>query len=215
MWWWIVVACAQTPATTHAGRPIAPVMSWQGAPWLEREGRAAEEGTDQLLAALKVAPGARVADLGCGTGFHARRLAKQVGPTGVVWCVDLQPEMLVEAEARAAAEGLGNLRTVQGETDRVPLPAGSVDLVLMVDVYHELSEPGAVQRSIRDSLAPGGRVALVEFRLEGQTARHIKTEHRMSADQAIREWTDAGFTLLERVDSLPTQHLLVFGPAGR
>ena len=211
--WWLLAACAPSPGT-HAGRPIAPVMSWQGWTWLEREGRAAEEGTDQLLAALDVPAGAAVADVGCGTGFHARRLAKEVGPQGVVYCVDLQPEMLARADTLAAAEGLVNVRTVLGYADRVPLAPASVDLVLMADVFHELSDPLPVLASLREVLAPGGRVALVEFRLEGVTASHIKIEHRMAADQAIREWTDAGFTLVERVDTLPTQHLLLFGVAG-
>jgi predicted methyltransferase len=101
---------------------------------------------------------------------------------------------------------------VRGAADAVPVPPGTIDLALVADVYHELSEPDVVLASLRAALAPGGRVAVVEFRLEGNSAAFVKPEHRMAADQVIREWTAAGFRLDGRVDTLPTQHLLLFAP---
>ncbi len=198
---------AASPPATYEGRPIADVMGWQGARWLEREGRAQEEATAALVRELGVAPGDVVVDLGCGSGFHARRLAARVKPGGVVYCVDLQPEMLVIAERLAVEAGLDNVRFVKGQPDRVPLPDGSADLLLMVDVYHELADPAGVLADLRRVLAPDGQVALVEFRREGNSAAHIKVDHRMSAAQIRREWTGAGFAVARRFDGLPSQHL--------
>ncbi|MBX2801536.1 MAG: methyltransferase domain-containing protein [Myxococcales bacterium] len=195
---------------TYEGRPIAQVMSWRGADWLERPDRAAEEATDRMLKRLRVKPGHTVVDLGCGSGFHARRLARLVGEQGQVICVDLQPEMLEIARRLASAEGLDNLRFVRGEPSRVPVVAGSVDVLLMVDVYHELAEPGPMLASIRASLKPTGRVALVEYRLEGATAAHIKRDHRMSTLQVRKEWEPAGFSLAGHFERLPSQHLFLF-----
>jgi ubiquinone/menaquinone biosynthesis C-methylase UbiE len=207
---WVAIAAA---ADTYEGRPIAPVMSAAGAPWLERDDRAAQEGTRKLLAALPVERGDTVVDLGCGTGFHARLLARAVGPTGTVYCVDLQQEMLDRAMALARAEGL-TLVPVLGSVREVPVPAGVADLVLLVDVFHELSDPAAMLASIRASLAPDGVAAVVEFRLEGESAAFVRREHRMAAAQVVREWTGAGFALAGRVDSLPVQHLLWFTSTG-
>lgn len=204
------LAWAGARPTHHLGRPIAPVMSWQGADWLERPDREREEGTRKLIARLDLAPGQVGVDLGCGSGFHARRMAREVGPDGVVWCVDLQPEMLTIAASRAEAEGLPQLRTLLGAEDHLPLPAGTADRVLLVDVWHEVPKPGPMLASIRQALAPGGTVAVVEFRREGDTALHIRPEHRMTADQVIAEWTAGGFVLADRYDGLPSQHLLIF-----
>jgi ubiquinone/menaquinone biosynthesis C-methylase UbiE len=210
---WLLATCSLADPPEYAGRPIAPVMSWRGATWLEREGREAEEQTARMLRQLPVEPGDTVVDLGCGSGFHARRLARLVGEQGTVHCVDLQPEMLTIARELADAEGLDQIRMVPGQPDRVPLPPGTVDLLLMVDVYHELADPAAMLRSMRESLADDGVVALVEFRLEGATAQHIKREHRMARDQVVQEWTAAGFELVERYDKLPSQHLFLFEAA--
>lgn len=199
---------------THDGRPVAPVMSAAGADWLERDGRAAQEATRRMLRALPVDRGDTVVDVGCGTGWHARWLARKVGPAGAVYCVDLQPEMLERAAALARADGV-SLVLVQGAVDHVPVPAGVADLVLLVDVFHELSEPVAMLASIREALAPGGVAAVVEFRLEGESAAFVRPEHRMAAPQVVREWTAAGFTLAGRVDTLPVQHLLWFAAAAR
>ncbi|MEO0602533.1 MAG: methyltransferase domain-containing protein [Myxococcota bacterium] len=201
-------------APQHEGRPIAHVMGWQGHAWLERESRAAEEDPDKLHTLLKVQPGQTVMDLGCGSGYHARRLARAVGPKGRVVCVDLQPEMLTIAEQHAKAAGITNIDFVRGAVAEVPVRPGSIDLALLVDVYHEFSEPGAMLASLKKALAPKGKVAIVEFRLEGTTASHIKVDHRMAKDQVVKELTKAGYALDRTDDGLPNQHLLVFGVAG-
>lgn len=200
-------ACA---SDDHEGRPIADVMSWRGAPWLEREGRAAEEDTATLIRRMKLKRGHTVLDLGCGSGFHARRIAKEIGPTGIVVCVDLQPEMLEIARQLATRDGIDNIRFVEGAPDRVPAETGTVDRLLMVDVYHELARPVPVLADIRRVLAPKGQVALVEYRLEGDTAAHIKQDHRMSVAQVQKEWLPAGFRLTETYQGLPSQHLFLF-----
>jgi ubiquinone/menaquinone biosynthesis C-methylase UbiE len=201
-------ASAEPP--TYQGRRIAEVMSYRGAPWLERESRVLEEDPDALMAALAVAPGATVADLGCGSGYYARRLAAAVGERGRVYCVDIQPEMLEIARRLAVEVGITNLELVLGAPDDPRLPAGALDLILLVDVYHELAEPAAMLARMRSALRPDGRIALVEFRLEGESAAHIKLEHRMSKEQVLREWLPAGFELAEQLESLPTQHLFLF-----
>lgn len=201
---WIGLALADAP--TYAGRPIAPFMSAEGAGWLERAERAAEEGTLRLLRQLRLRSHHTVVDLGCGTGFHARRMARKVD---TVFCVDLQPDMLARAAQLAAREGVA-LQLVQGSHDRIPLADDSADLVLLVDVYHELQEPRQMHAELLRVLRPGGTLAVVEFRLEGTTAAHIRSAHRMDAGQVERELTAAGFRLVERFDALPSQHLLRF-----
>ncbi|MEN0063170.1 MAG: methyltransferase domain-containing protein [Myxococcota bacterium] len=194
----------------HEGRPVAEVMGWQGHAWLERDNREAEENPAKLMALLKLKPGQSVLDLGCGSGYYARRMAREVGPKGTVYCVDLQPEMLTIAEQHAKEAGLTNLRFVQGAVDRIPLPDASIDLALLVDVYHEFSKPKEMLTDLGRVLGPKGQAAIAEFRLEGSSAAHIKTDHRMAADQVKLEWKKAGFTLKRFETKLPTQHLLFF-----
>lgn len=198
----------------YKGRQVAQVMSFRGAPWLEREGRAEEENTDALIAKLGLEPGQNVADIGCGSGFYSRRMARQIAPGGTVFGVDIQPEMLRFLAELAANEGIDNIVPVQGREDEPFLPAGEIDWVLLVDVYHEFQQPEPMLAGILESLAPGGRVALVEYRLEGESARHIKLEHRMSPQQVASEWGPAGFELVELWDELPTQHVFIFRAAG-
>ncbi len=211
------VAAAQTPEEpgVFKGRKIAEVMSYRGAPWLERAARIEEEHPDALMAALPIEVGMLVVDVGCGSGYYARRLAAAVGPEGSVLCNDIQPEMLDIAAWLAEKAGVTNMSTVLGTESDARLPEGEVDLILLVDVYHEFSEPEAMLESMRKALAPDGIVALAEFRLEGTSAAHIKVDHRMSIDQVMKEWLPAGYELIERVDSLPTQHLFLFRAAGR
>lgn len=202
----------QENAATYRGREIAPVMSWRGADWLERATRVAEEDPAALLRELAIEPGATVVDFGCGSGYYARRLARLVGAAGRVSCSDLQPEMLRIAEQLAAQEGLTNVSFSLAAADDPKLPPASADLILLVDVYHELAHPAAVLAGLRRALRPNGRVALVEFRLEGESAAHILPEHRMSVEQVLAEWLPAGFVLDRQVDTLPTQHLFFFRP---
>ncbi len=195
---------------TYKGREIADTMSFRGASWLERESRVAEEDPAALHALLPIEPGDTVVDLGCGSGFHARQMARTVGEDGFVLCVDIQPEMLEVAERLAEREGIENLSLIRSTENDPKLPPGEIDLILLVDVYHEIAQPEAMLEAMRGALAPKGVIALVEYRLEGDTARHIKPTHRMSTAQVMREWPPAGYELLERIDSLPTQHVFLF-----
>jgi ubiquinone/menaquinone biosynthesis C-methylase UbiE len=194
----------------YKGRRIANVMSYAGAPWLERSDREDEEAPAKLIAKLAVQPGQNIADVGCGSGYYSRRLAPLVAPTGKVYGVDIQPEMLRMLEEGARKEGITNIVSVQSAPDDPKLPAGAIDWILLVDVYHELQNPEPMLRKMRDALSPTGRVALVEFRLEGDTAAHILTEHRMSVEQVLAEWKPAGFELVELWEEMPTQHVFVF-----
>ncbi len=204
-------AAAQAkPNEEFKGRKIADVMSYRGAPWLERSTRIQEEDPDSMLAALPLSEGAVAVDMGCGSGYYARRLSEAVGSTGKVLCVDIQPEMLEIATQLANRNGASNIEMVLGTVTDPKLPEGSVDLILLVDVYHEFSHPEEMLEAMRKALKPSGIAALVEYRLEGDTAAFIKVDHRMSKKQVMKEWVPAGFELVERVDSLPSQHLFLF-----
>jgi ubiquinone/menaquinone biosynthesis C-methylase UbiE len=193
----------------YYGRQIATTMHYLGAPWLTRESRRREEECDTLLAALRIQPGQVVCDLGCGNGFYTIELARLVGPRGKVVAVDIQSEMLGLLKQRAAEEKFDNIEPVLGTPVDPQLAAGSLDLVLMVDVYHELSHPEAMLRAIRASLRPNGRVALAEFRGEDDRVP-IKPLHKMTKAQINKELTPNGFRLVEEFDKLPWQHLMFF-----
>ena len=197
----------------YMGREIAGVMGWQGAAWLERETREREERTDLLVAALDLKLGMTVADIGAGTGFLARRMAGVVGSGGKVLAVDVQPEMVRMLEALARRSGLAQIVPSLGAEDDVRLPAGSVDLAVMVDVYHELAWPFEVLQSIVRSLKPGGRVAFVEYRAEDDRVP-IKPVHKMSLAQIRREAAALPLVWERTIDSLPWQHLVIFRKAG-
>jgi ubiquinone/menaquinone biosynthesis C-methylase UbiE len=195
--------------TKYKGREIAVTMHYLGAPWLTRESRQREEDCAMLLAALDVKPGQTVCDLGCGNGFYTLQLARLVGETGKVLAVDIQPEMLRMLEERAKAEGVSNIELVHGTPIDPRLPEAGVDLILLVDVYHEFSHPQHMLRAMRKSLKPGGRVALAEFR-EEDPAVPIKPLHKMSKKQILKEFPPNGFKLVEQFDKLPWQHLMFF-----
>ena len=206
---------ARVPATPdgigkrYMGREIAGVMGWQGAAWLEREEREREERTDLLLAALALEPGMVVADIGAGTGYLARRMAKAVSPGGKVLAVDVQPEMVRMLERLAREQGLANIVPSLGTEDDVKLPAASVDLAIMVDVYHELAFPHEVLASIIRALKRDGRVVFVEYRAEDPRVP-IKALHKMSEAQVRRE-AEVHALVWERTESgLPWQHMVVF-----
>ena len=152
-------------------------------------------------------------DLGCGNGFYTVELARQVGPEGTVYAVDIQPEMLRMLAERAAAENLRNIRPVLSTPIDPRLPAGEVDVVLCVDVYHEFSHPEPMLARIRESLAPAGRLVLAEFRGE-DPAVPIKPLHKMTKAQVRAELEPAGFRVAREFDRLPWQHLLFFSVAG-
>jgi ubiquinone/menaquinone biosynthesis C-methylase UbiE len=185
-------------------------MSWEHADWLEREGRAEMEKPEMVIEAMDVRNGMTVAEIGAGTGFFSRRLAKVAGPSGKVYAEDIQPQMIDLLKKDIAKEDLANVVPVLGTETDPKLPAGRIDRVLLVDVYHEFQKPEPMLAAIRASLAPGGTVTLVEYRLEGETAAHINIKHRMSVEQVLTEWTRAGFLLLKRIETLPSQHVFIF-----
>jgi ubiquinone/menaquinone biosynthesis C-methylase UbiE len=190
-------------------------MGFAGADWLEREGREAEQRPEEVIRTMGLRDGAVVADLGCGTGYFARRMARAVAPSGRVYGVDIQPQMLERMKVLLAKEGVKNVVPVLGKSDDPGLPEASLDWILLVDVYHELQQPKPMLAKMREALKSDGRIALVEYRLEGDSAAHIRTEHRMSVEQVLAEWLPAGFRLVERYEFLPTQHLFVFAKANR
>jgi ubiquinone/menaquinone biosynthesis C-methylase UbiE len=196
----------------HMGREIAQTMHYTGAPWLVRESRQREEDCRMMLDALGVQPGQTVCDMGSGNGFYTLELARMVGPEGLVYAVDIQPEMLRMLSRRAAQEGLENIRLILGSPIDPRLPAGEIDLVLCVDVYHEFSHPEAMLARIRESLAGDGKLVLVEFRGE-DPAVPIKPLHKMTKAQVRSELEPAGFRVASEFDRLPWQHLLFFSAA--
>jgi len=197
-------------SATQTPRQPAPVFGAEHAQWLEREGREESEKPDEVIAAMKLRDGQVVAEVGCGTGFFSRRLAKAVGPHGKVYAEDIQAGMLDLLKQYAAKAGDANIVTVLGSTTDPKLPKGTMNWILLVDVYHEFQEPKPMLAKIREALKPDGRVALVEYRAEDHTADHISPPHRMSVDQVLKEWQPAGFELVQRIETLPAQHLLVF-----
>jgi ubiquinone/menaquinone biosynthesis C-methylase UbiE len=203
---------SQAPAAAPERTP-ARVMSYHGAEWLEREGREEEQQPAAVIKTMGLRDGDVVADVGCGTGFFARRMARAVAPRGKVYGVDIQPEMLDLMKEHVAKEGIANVVPVLGLEDDPRLPPGGLDWILLVDVYHEFQQPKPMLAKLRDALKPDGRVALIEYRQEGTTALHIDPLHRMSAEQVLAEWTPAGFALVAQHEFLPTQHFFVFRKA--
>ena len=212
---WLVLAAAvgaQAPGVHPiSGRRFAPVMGYQGADWLERVERDDEEAPDVALNVLKIAKGATVADIGAGSGFITERLAARVGPSGKVFANDLQPQMLDLLARRLARKRITNVTLVKGELDDPKLPPASVDLEIMVDVYHEFSQPQAMLRHLREALKPDGRMVLLEYRKEDPSIP-IRPEHKMSVAEAKLEVEAEGFTLAKVDESLPRQHILIFTP---
>jgi SAM-dependent methyltransferase len=193
----------------YMGREISAVMGWQGAAWLERDEREKEERGDLLLRELGLKPGMVVADVGAGTGYYARRMAPLVGSGGKVYAVDLQPEMIGLLRDLAAKARLDNVEPVLGAVDDVKLPAGSLDLAIMVDVYHELEFPFEVIESVVRALKPGGRVVYVEYRAEDPKVP-IKALHKMSEVQVRKEAAAHALVYERTAGTLPWQHVVIF-----
>lgn len=193
---------------TYLGRRIAQTMSYHGASWLIRGEREQEERPSQVLPQLGLKSGMTVCDMGCGNGFYALEMAKVVTP-GKVLAVDIQQEMLHLLKLRADEAEIDNIRLLLGTVVDPQLPPASVDLVLMVDVYHEFSHPQQMLAAIRKSLKPGGVIALLEFREEDPKVP-IKPEHKMSKRQILKEYSANGFRLAKQYDDLPWQHLMFF-----
>ena len=196
----------------YMGRETAGVMGHEGAAWLERDERAVEERPDLLLRALALKPGMTVADIGAGTGYYSWRMAERVGPSGRVLAVDVQPEMLSLLDREMKKHDARNVKSVLSTTTDPRLPAGAVDLVLMVDVYHEFDHPREMLDAIVRSLKPDGRVVFVEYRAEDASVP-IKQHHKMSEAQVKKEAAASGLVWKETIATLPWQHIVVFGKA--
>ncbi|MEO7142266.1 MAG: methyltransferase domain-containing protein [Bryobacteraceae bacterium] len=208
-----IVLAAAAPAWEQVhpltGRKIASVMGVGGADWLERSDRESEEAPAAAIKALRIQPGMTAADIGAGTGYFTVRLARGVGPAGKVYAVDIQPEMLTLLRRRARAEKLTNIQTVLGAVDNPHLPAATMDLILLVDVYHEFSEPEKMLDELRAALKPDGRLVLLEYRKEDPSIP-IRPEHKMSVAEAKTEVEAEGFRLDKVIETLPRQHILIF-----
>jgi SAM-dependent methyltransferase len=192
----------------YYGREIAQVMGYAGASWLERPERAAEERPDWLVEDLPLSSTMTVADIGAGSGYLTRLLSPRV-PGGRVYAVDVQPEMVGLLKAIAQRPEFGNVVPVQGAADDVQLPAGSIDLAVMVDVYHELEYPAEIMASVLKALKPDGRVVFVEYRAEDPSVP-IKALHKMSEAQIRREMAGLPLAWEPGSERLPLQHLFVF-----
>ena len=193
----------------YMGREIAQVMGPGGIEWLDRPEREEEEHPAGVLDSLDLRPGEVVADLGAGSGYFTFRMAPKVGETGRVLAVEIQEAMLTTLRARAVTMKATNVEVVQGSEVDPHLPVGAVNLVLVVDVYHELAYPFEVMTKVRESLKPGGRVVFVEYRKEDPAVR-IKEVHKMSVKQLEREMSAVGLVRVRTVETLPLQHIVIF-----
>jgi len=200
------VAQSEHPIT---GRHIAPVMGSAGADWLDRSDRLREEQPEKALDLIGIQPGMNVADVGAGTGYMTLRMARRVGPKGHVWAVDIQPAMLERLTENARKAELTNIETVLGTEADPKLPSASMDLVIMVDVYHELSRPQEMLHSIRACLKPDGRLVLVEYKKE-DPAIPIRPDHKMTLADIKAEVEAEGYKLDKVIDTLARQHIVIF-----
>ena len=191
------------------GRRIAQVMGVGGADWLVRSERETEEAPDAALDAIGIPRGATVADVGAGVGYFTWRLAERVGPSGKVYANDIQQVMLEKLHTNMEARHLTNVQTVLGDEDDPKLPAGAVDVILLVDVYHEFSQPQKMLQKIRQALKSDGRLVLLEYRKEDPSIP-IRPEHKMTVDEVRAEVQPEGFRFEKNLTTLPRQHILIF-----
>ncbi|CAF0907501.1 unnamed protein product [Rotaria sp. Silwood1] len=202
--------CQQYGRNYYMGRLIGEVMPHSNVHHLMRCGREMQEYPDYMLALLGIQPGMIVADIGAGVGYNSFRLARLVGPYGRVFATDIQPEMLNQLAMNAYMFGLSNIVPVLASHFDTNLPPNSCDLILMVDTYHECTNPPAILSGLYRALKPNGRLVLVEYRLEDSWMSNIYDDHRMSLFQAKLELESNGFFLLQAIESLPWQHILIF-----
>jgi protein-L-isoaspartate O-methyltransferase len=193
----------------YMGREISFVMGHQGAGWLERPEREKEEQPKKLLKLLEIKPGMVVADIGAGSGYYTFRLAEKVGAKGKVLAVDIQKEMLDIIRKRMKKNKVQNIEPVLGTETDPKLPAGGVDLILMVDVYHEFAFPYEMTEALTKSLRTGGRMVFVEFRLEDEKVP-ILLAHKMTEKQVLAEMAPYPLKHAKTIESLPWQHVIIF-----
>src|SRR5262245_56015475 len=191
-----------------SGRIFAPVMGVGGAGWLERPEREDEEAPSKAIELLEIKPGMTVADIGAGSGYYSARIAKKVGPAGHVYATDIQPGMIELLERRIKSEGLTNMSTVLGGMDDPKLAPKSIDLAIMVDVYHELQQPQIFLQRLKESFKPGGRLVLLEFRKEDPKIPILEV-HKMSVAEVKQEMEAEGYEIDKVLEGLPWQHLII------
>ncbi|HTS51077.1 MAG TPA: class I SAM-dependent methyltransferase [Bryobacteraceae bacterium] len=208
LFWSPLAAQGVHPVT---GRHIAGVMSAAGSDWLDRPEREEEEHPDQALQAIGIRRGMVVADVGAGSGVMTFKMAKLVGPSGKVYAVDIQPQMLEILQTRAQRDKVTNVQTVLDTVSDPKLPAGAIDLILLVDVYHEFSQPQAMLDHMREALKPNGRLVLLEYRKEDPTVP-ILPDHKMSVSEVKAEVEPEGFQFDQVIEVLPRQHIIIFRP---
>jgi predicted methyltransferase len=205
--WRLAGSQSQPPRHPLTGRRIAGIAT--DAVWLDRAEREQEEDPERALDLIGLTPGLVVADVGAGSGYMTVRLARRVGPTGKVYANDLQPAMLQVLQGKVNEQHLANVAPVQGTETDAGLPEGAIDLVLMVDVYHEMWHPQEMLKSLRKSLKPNGRLVLLEYRKEDPSIP-IRFEHKMSVAEVRTEVGAEGFTFERTIPGLPRQHIIVF-----
>ena len=192
----------------YMGREIASVMSFDGVDWLERNSRTAEENTNLAIKRLPVNRNSIVADVGAGSGFYTFRIAKRV-PEGKVYAVEIQEGAIKYLQEKSKSLKLNNVQVVKGSAQSPGLPDSSIDLLIMVDVYHELEYPREFLQSIKQALRPDGKLLLLEYKAEDPAVR-IKAAHKMTVAQVERELAANGFKMVQQGSFLPLQHFLVF-----
>lgn len=194
----------------YLGRQIAYTMHSAAANWLLRKNREKQESTEEMIKALQLKPGMNVADIGCGNGYHSLMMAKLIGNKGKVYCVDIQQKMLDLLKVRAKEKEISNYELILGEFTTPKLPANKVDLILLVDAYHEFTDPVSMLKNMRDSLTEKGVIILIEFRAEDPKVP-IKKDHKMSKKQITKEMNANGLKLVRSYEKLPWQHFMAFG----
>ena len=192
----------------YMGREIAYVMGFQGINWLERSEREIEEDVATLIKNMKIKTDDTIADIGAGSGYHVFKMAP-LADKGLVYAVDIQPEMLEAIELKKKSKRVSNVETVLGSAKSINLPKNSLDKVLLVDVYHEFSNPFEMIESIKNALKPNGQLFLIEYRGEDPNVP-IKKIHKMTKKQSIAEMRAVGLKLKENIDNLPWQHCMIF-----
>ena len=192
----------------YMGREVAYLMGFQGINWLERSEREIEEDVSTLIKNMEIKTDDTIADIGAGSGYHVFRMAP-LAENGLVYAVDIQPEMLEAIELKKRSKRVSNVETVLGSEKSINLPKNSLDKILLVDVYHEFSYPAEMVESIKNALKSNGQLFLIEYRGEDLSVP-IKKIHKMTVKQSIKEMEAAGFRLKENIDNLPWQHCMIF-----